>query len=254
MSQNENAGLLAQPLLVEPLRVCVRYLPVPVKGTCCGLFAALSVIVTSPERDPVWVGVKVTLILQFLPAASVALQGFELVAKAKSPLATMLPMFSVAVPVLARLVALPALVTPTVVLGNASEAGVRVTTGPLPLAVTVRLTVVAAVKLPDVPVMVTVDVPVVADAVAVSVSVLVEVVGFGLNPAVTLLGRPEALKLTLPVKPFNGLTVTVLVPLPPCATLTLVGEAESVKFGDEEPASALIRPVPFGLPQPVAKS
>lgn len=229
-------------------------MPVPVKGTCCGLFAALSVIVTSPVRVPVWVGVKVTLILQFLPAASVGPQGFELVVKAKSPLAAMLPMFRVAVPVLASVMALPALVMPTVVLGNVREAGVRVTTGPVPLAVTVRVTVVVAVKLPDVPVMVTVEVPVVADAVAVSVSVLVEVVGFGLNAAVTPLGRPAALKVTLPVKPFNGLTVMVLVPLPPCATLTLVGEAESVKLGDEEPASALIRPTPLGLPQPVAKS
>src|ERR1035438_9801008 len=149
----------------------------------------------------------------------------------------MLPMFRVAVPVLTSVMALPALVMPTVVLGNVREAGVRVTTGPVPLAVTVRVTVVVAVKLPDVPVMVTVEVPVVADAVAVSVSVLLEVVGFGLNAAVTPLGRPAALKVTLPVKPFNGLTVMVLVPPPPCATLTLVGEAESVKLGDEEPAS-----------------
>ncbi len=72
---------------------------------------------------------------------------------------------------------------------------------------------VVAVKLPDVPVIVTVDVPVAAVALAVSVSVLVEVVGFGLNPAVTPLGRPEALKRDTALKPFDAVTVIVLAPL-----------------------------------------
>jgi hypothetical protein len=58
--------------------------------------------------------------------------------------------------------------------------------------------------------------------------VLVVVVLPGLNAAVTPLGRPEAERLTLPLNPLSGLTVTVLVPLAPCATLTLLGEAESV--------------------------
>ena len=61
---------------------------------------------------------------------------------------------------------------------------------------------VVFIKLPDVPVMVTVDVPVVAVLLAVSVSVLVLAVLLGLNDAVTPLGRPEADKLTFPVKPF----------------------------------------------------
>lgn len=87
-----------------------------------------------------------------------------------------------------------------------------------------------AVRLPDVPVMVTVDVPVVAVALAVSVKVLVVVVGFGLNPAVTPLGRPEALKVTLPVKPFAGTTVMALVPLAPRATLRVFGFAVRVKL------------------------
>jgi len=75
---------------------------------------------------------------------------------------------------------------------------------------------------------VTVAVPVVAVLLAVSVRVLVPVVLAGLNDAVTPLGNPEADKLTLPVKPLVGFTVIVLVPLPPCATVTLAGEAESV--------------------------
>jgi hypothetical protein len=63
--------------------------------------------------------------------------------------------------------------------------------------------------------MVTVAVPVVAVLLAVKVTVLLVVVLPGLKEAVTPLGRPEADKLTLPVKPFVGLTVMVLLPLLP---------------------------------------
>jgi hypothetical protein len=76
--------------------------------------------------------------------------------------------------------------------------------------------------------MVTVAVPVVAVLLAVSVSVLVVVAGFELNDAITPLGRPEADKLTLPLNPFCGVTAIVLVPLAPCTTLTLLGDAVSV--------------------------
>ena len=58
------------------------------------------------------------------------------------------------------------------------------------------------VKLPDVPVMVTGTVPMGAVPLAVSVTVLAVLAGFGLNIAVTPVGRPEADKLTLPLKPF----------------------------------------------------
>ena len=85
---------------------------------------------------------------------------------------------------------------------------VRVNVGPL----TVRFTVVVCVMLPDTPVMVIVAVPRVALAPAVRVSVLVEVVGFGLNPAVTPLGKPDALRVTLSLNPFEGTTVMVLMP------------------------------------------
>jgi hypothetical protein len=96
-------------------------------------------------------------------------------------------------------------------------------------AFTVRLMVVLRVKAPEVPVMVTVEVPVVAVPLAVNVTVLLVVVLPGLKDAVTPLGRPEADKLTLPLNPFTGLTVMVLLPLPPCVTVTLVGDAESEK-------------------------
>ncbi len=88
---------------------------------------------------------------------------------------------------------------------------------------------VVLVKLPDVPVTVSVTVPVVAVLLAVSVKVLVPAVLLGLNDAVTPLGRPDADKLTLPLKPFCGVTVMVLAPLVPCASLKLFGDAEKAK-------------------------
>ena len=62
----------------------------------------------------------------------------------------------------------------------------------------------------------------------VSVNVLVIVAGFGLNDAITPLGRPDADKLTLPLNPFCEVTVIALVPLAPCTMLKLLGDAESV--------------------------
>jgi hypothetical protein len=96
---------------------------------------------------------------------------------------------------------------------------------------TVKAIVAEFDKLPDVPETVTVTVPVVAVLVAVSVNVLVVVAGFVLNAAVTPLGRPDVDKLTLPLKPFCGVTVMVLVLLVPCVTVKLLGDAERVKFG-----------------------
>jgi hypothetical protein len=122
------------------------------------------------------------------------------------------------------------------------------------VALTVRASVVVAVRLPEVPVMVTVDVPVVAVLLAVRVSTLVPVVGFVPNAAVTPLGRPDAASVTLPVNPLTSVTVTVLVPLPPCVIDRLLGESESVKLAVAAPANTLIMPVVFGLPHPVHRS
>ena len=120
---------------------------------------------------------------------------------------------------------------------------------------TVRASVVDAVKLPEVPVIFTVADPVVAVLLAVSVSTLVPVVGFVPNAAVTPLGRPDAARVTLPVNPPTSVTVIVLLPLPPCVIVRLLGESERVKLGvDDPPARRLIRPVVFGLPHPVHRS
>lgn len=94
-----------------------------------------------------------------------------------------------------------------------------------------RLTVAFCVRLPDTPVMVTVAGPVVAELLAVSVKMLVVVSGLALNDAVTPAGKPVGARVTLPVNPFAGFTVIVLVPPLPCTTLKLPGAADSVKLG-----------------------
>ena len=122
-------------------------------------------------------------------------------------------------------------------------------------AFTVRARVVVETRLPEVPVMVTVTVPRVAELLAVRVSVLVVVVLVGLNAAVTPLGRPDAAKLTLPVNPLTAFTVIVLVPpAAPWVIVRLLGESDSVKLGEEDPARALIIFCPLGLPHPVTRS
>jgi hypothetical protein len=73
---------------------------------------------------------------------------------------------------------------------------------------------VCGVKPPEVPVMTAVVAPVVAVLLAIRVKMLVVAV-VELNEAVTPLGRPEAIKLTLLVKPPVGFTVIVLGTLLP---------------------------------------
>jgi hypothetical protein len=83
-------------------------------------------------------------------------------------------------------------------------------------------------KLPEVPVMVTETVPMVAALLTVSVIVLAVLAGFGLNDAVTPLGRPDADKVTLLLKPPWGVTVIVPAPLAPRVMLRLLGDADRV--------------------------
>lgn len=90
-----------------------------------------------------------------------------------------------------------------------------------------RLSVAVLLRPLALPVIVTGNVPVVAMLFADRVKVLLPVVLAGLKDAVTPLGRPEAVRLTLPVKPFCGATVTLLLPEVPCKILRLFGEAAS---------------------------
>src|SRR5437773_12572171 len=90
---------------------------------------------------------------------------------------------------------------------------------------------------PEVPVIVTAAAPVVAleEAVSVSVDVVLPfaggVTGLVENAAVTPLGSPVALSVVAELKLFWLVIVIVLVPLPPCVTVTDDGDAPIVKFG-----------------------
>jgi hypothetical protein len=95
----------------------------------------------------------------------------------------------------------------------------------------VRLIVVVCARLPEAPRTRTENVPLDAVLLADRVSVLAPVVLLGLKDAVTPRGRPEADKLTLPEKPFCGVTVMVDVTWAPRARLKEPGEAESAKSG-----------------------
>jgi hypothetical protein len=96
---------------------------------------------------------------------------------------------------------------------------------------TLRRTVVVADTAPEVPVMTTVAEPVVAVLLADSVSKLVPDVGFGVNDAVTPLGKLDATKLTLPVNPFTLVTTTLVVLEKPWARFKDDGAALRVKLG-----------------------
>ena len=71
------------------------------------------------------------------------------------------------------------------------------------------MSVVVAVKLPEVPVIVSVPVLAVTEVFAVRVRVLVPLVVVGENEAVTPLGNPAIARFTLPVKPYSGNIVIV---------------------------------------------
>jgi hypothetical protein len=90
---------------------------------------------------------------------------------------------------------------------------------------------VVALKLPDTPLTVTLYVPAAAEALAEKVSPLEVVVGLVPNEAVTPEGNPEADSVTLPVKPPEGVTEIVSLPVPPCATFTVDADELNVKLG-----------------------
>ena len=117
----------------------VGAVPVPDKGMLCGLPEALSTKVRVPERAPVAVGVKLTLIVQDADAANVAPQVDDM---EKSPLGVIDVMLSVAFPVFCRVTGCEELVVPTVVLPNVKLLGLIVAIGaagavPVPVKETV---------------------------------------------------------------------------------------------------------------------
>ena len=138
-----------------------------------------------------------------------------------------------------------------------SEDGDALREKPALILVTVSETVVVSVVLPEVPVTVMLYVPVAVEeaTVMVIVELPVPVIEVGLKVTVTPVGWPEADKVTAELNPPDTVLEMVEVPALPSTTVTEAGEAERLKPGvADEPASALIRPDPFGLPHPVAKS
>jgi hypothetical protein len=72
---------------------------------------------------------------------------------------------------------------------------------------------------------------------------------------VTPEGSPEAVRTAAVLNPPVAVLVMLEEPEPPCTIETEPGEALRLKpAAATVPESALIRPLPLGLPQPVAKS
>jgi len=82
-------------------------------------------------------------------------------------------------------------------------------------ALTVNCIVSDWVMLPEVPVIVIVAVPDAAALLAENVATLELAVGLGEKTAVTPLGSPDALRVTLPENPYCGVTVKVPLALAP---------------------------------------
>ena len=100
--------------------------------------------------------------------------------------------------------------------------------------------VVDAVRVPEVPVMVTVAEPVAAALLAVTVRPVDPVVGFVAKVAVTPLGKPVAARVTLPVKAFAPVTLTVSMALPPGVREMVFAVGASVKLGAGLTVSAIV--------------
>ena len=122
--------------------------------------------------------------------------------------------------------------------------------------VTVRPKAVLLVRVPDAPLIVRVTFPGAAVTLAVKVNVLFELVGFGVNAAVTPRGRFDTESFTLPLNPPCGMMTIALVPLVPCVMVRAVGVEESVKLGVGAgqlftKLAALSVPIPVAKSQPV---
>jgi len=105
---------------------------------------------------------------------------------------------------------------------------------------TVRVTVVEALRLPDVPVTLTVAGPAVARPATANVRNEVPAEGPGLKVPVTPVGRPETASVTAPENPYCGTVVTRAYPDAPCGTLSFAGEALSVNVGGGVTVSASV--------------
>ena len=110
-------------------------------------------------------------------------------------------------------------------------------------------------RVPEEPVTVTVKVPVAAVPLADRVSRLVVVAGFVPKKALTPLGKPDAVKFTLPLNPFTGLIVTVVKPDAPWRKVNVPGDVDSVNPGlGADDGQLFTKFAALTVPMPVAKS
>jgi len=93
----------------------------------------------------------------------------------------------------------------------------------------VSVIVALPLRVPEEPVTVTVKVPVAAALLADRVSRLVVLAGFVLKRALTPLGKPEAVKFTLPLNPLTGLIVMVVKPDAPWRKVKAPGDVDSLQ-------------------------
>lgn len=114
--------------------------PFPVRLTVCVLLGdALSLIVKVADRLPTWMGLKVTLIVQFAPAATEMPQVLvSLKSPPSAPLTLTLLMVSASVPVFESVMVWAGLTLPTAWLPKYRRPGERFAAAPAP--VPVRLT------------------------------------------------------------------------------------------------------------------
>jgi hypothetical protein len=149
--KNTNCALLVVPAVCLPkLRnfgltvasVALGFRPVPIKKTACGeVPVSLSATLSSPSAAPAAVGVNVTLIVQLKPGPSDPGQVLAEIAKMPVGKEVIVGLMPVNETVLDRFVSVAVMalaVVPTTVLGNCSNAGVRlaICAVPVPLAVT----------------------------------------------------------------------------------------------------------------------
>jgi hypothetical protein len=130
----------------------------------------------------------------------------------------------------------------------------------VPGGVTIKLKVAVCVMLSPDPLTVMVYVPGATVEATAKVSVESPEPGAGevrgSKVGVTPVGRPEADQVIAASNPPVRTAATVVLPLPPCCTVTEPGEILTVKFavGPVVLERMLSRPTPLGLPQPVTRS
>ena len=130
---------LVVPTVTEPklrlLGLSSAVVPVPLRGTCCGLPLAPSVNVRSALRTPVVDGLNVTLTVQLFAAASELPQVVVSPKSAASaPVTAMLVMVSDVVPTLVSVTLSAVLVKPTAQAPKFSAVGESLAVVPVPLS------------------------------------------------------------------------------------------------------------------------